>query len=93
MTYFMLPVPTSHSTTASVTDKGDKDSKRTVPPNNKGGTTKEVSKRIIEGKQQREEERSHSAGFERDAFTDASRRAYMFQLQSWDLQAGCIVPT
>ena len=37
VTYFMLPVPTSHSTTASVTDKGDKDSKRTVPPNNKGG--------------------------------------------------------
>lgn len=37
VTYFMLPVPTSHSTSASSTDKGDKDGKRAVPPNNKGG--------------------------------------------------------
>jgi hypothetical protein len=45
VTYFMLPVPTSHSTTASVTDKGDKDSKRAVPPNNKGGDHQRSFKR------------------------------------------------
>ena len=37
VTYFMLPVPTSHS--ASSADKGDKDTKRPSPPNTKGGQT------------------------------------------------------
>ena len=37
VTYFMLPVPTSHS--ASSADQGDKDTKRPSPPNNKGGQT------------------------------------------------------
>ena len=45
----MLPVRTSHS--ASSADKGDEDTKRPAPPNNKGGgqTLKKFQKGLLEG--------------------------------------------
>ena len=91
VTYFMLPIPTSHGPSASSGDKSDKDKKRREAPMNQNqpGANKFQSETRDSRKAARAKNASLCPGFEGHAFQDSSGGAHVFWIQSWIMQAGC----
>ena len=91
VTYFMLPVPTSHA--SSWADKSDKDKKRPEAPNTKGGQPpKKVPKGNAKGNSKGQKEGPNSSGLERPPCENTPRRTHMLWFQFGNLQAGIEVP-